>query len=91
MRIIQSTPESLESLQEWYKDIPPSLPITAVQGYTYVVSYDDLQQWVKENYPGRKQEFNEAVGVVTAIEQGIYLTDINSAIRRMNGKPTLWD
>lgn len=91
MKIIHHPPESLESLQEWYQDLPSSLPITAVQSYHYVVSPEDLHGWVETHYPNDVQKFYDKLGVNTMIPEGIYLSDVVNAIRRMEEKATLWD
>lgn len=92
MKIIEKTPETQEQLESWYGDITGlDVPITAVQGYSYVLSDADMDAWVERTFPERKDEFYTCLGVNTRPREGTYLGDINDAVRRMKKKPVLWD
>lgn len=92
MKLIENTPETQEQLEGWYVDLAGlDVPVTAVQNYTYIVTDNDLTDWLNVRYPGQEEAFNEALGINTRLLQGTYLCDINDAVRRMKGKPTSWD
>jgi len=92
MKLIENTPQTQEKLESWWTDLEGmNVPVTAVQNYSYVISDHDLFLWVDKHYRGQEEEFYEALGVNTRPREGVYLCDINNAIRRMKGKATSWD
>jgi hypothetical protein len=79
------------------KDYPnlmeAEVPVRVIPTIIYRVNEDDLREWVEKTYPSqRKQEaFWEALGVNTRDSLGLYLWDVEDALRRLNGQPTGWD
>lgn len=88
MKIISNPPLSQRQLREMCPLLPVDIPITAVQGYTYVISDDDLKQFIKPEY---REAFYEALGINTRISEGVYLCDVENAFARMRVKELYWD
>jgi hypothetical protein len=79
------------------KDYPnlmeAEVPVRAIPIIICRVNEDDLLEWVEKTYPSqRKQEaFWEALGVNTRDSLGLYLLDVEDALRRLKGEPAGWD
>ena len=92
MKLFNNPPPSQGMLEKDYPDLKGLYcPFGAVCHWTPIVVREDLQKWVEETFSGRTEEFWEALGINTSIAEGLYVWDVQAAVRRMNGKPTLWD
>jgi hypothetical protein len=86
--------DTIYDLEEDYPNLMEAgVPVRAIPTIIYRVNEDDLREWVEKTYPSqRKQEaFWEALGVNTRDSLGLYLWDVEAALRRLKGKPTGWD
>ena len=79
------------------KDCPnlmeAEVPVRVIPTIDYRVDEVDLLMWVKKTYPSKKQQdaFWEALGVNTMDSLGLYLLDVENALRRLKGELVGWD
>lgn len=88
MKVIKNPPLTQRQIREMYPLLPVDVPITAVQGYTYVVDDGDLAQFVGAEHG---EAFYEALGRNTRIGEGVHLCDVENAFARMQGKELFFD
>lgn len=93
LKNVTVSPEDLDLEKYYPMPMEACVPVKAIPTITYRVDPDDLQRWVKKQYPRKKQQeaFWEALGVNTMDSLGVYLHDVEYALERLSGKPALWD
>jgi hypothetical protein len=86
--------DTIYDLEKEYPNLMEAeVPVRVIPTILYRVNEVDLLIWVNKTYPSKKKQeaFWEALGVNTRDSLGLYLWDVEDALRRLNGQPTGWD